>query len=162
MVAFEHRLGGVPRGVIPAQAVVQNRARARRQAGQHAETGFGGQLNGGLDQLGRLLLAALPGREHHRGICNRRVAGRLRDQAIFFDQPPRRGQLAGDQLVHAEVADGELQLDQGADVAGDLDLVSGQGVPGVEVPQLQSEGDAGSPAGQPQPTTDFRRRRRPG
>jgi hypothetical protein len=42
---------------------------------------------------------ALPGREQHRGIRNRQVAGRVRDQAVFADQPLLCGQLASEQMM---------------------------------------------------------------
>jgi hypothetical protein len=58
------------------------------------------------DQLGRLVHTALPGREPHRGIRNRQVAGRVRDQAAFVDQPLRCGQLASEQMIQAEEVPG--------------------------------------------------------
>ena len=70
--------------------------------------------------------------------ANRRVAGRLRDQAIFVDQPLRRAQLAREHVDQAEEAERELQLDEGAHLTGDLNLAGGQGMPGLEVPQLHA------------------------
>ena len=101
-------------------------------------------LGGGLDQLGGLLLPAAPGREHHRGIRNRRVPGRLRDQAIFFDQPLPLWQLAGEKVDSGELAERELQVYEGAGVAGELNLAGGQGMPGLEVPQLEGDDAAHS------------------
>ena len=98
LAALKGLPGGGPRGVVPAQAVVQHRRRPGRLAGQDGPAASGRYLSGGLDQLGGLLLAALPGREHHRAIPSLRVAGRLRDQEIFFDQLLRRACLPGEQV----------------------------------------------------------------
>jgi hypothetical protein len=155
IVALEDLPGGIPRGLVPAQPVVQYGARVRRRAGQDARTAWGRLLDGGLDQFGGLLFPALPGGEHHRGISDRRVAGHLRDQVIFFDQPLRHAQLAGEQVEQAEEVERDLQVDEGARLAGDLNLAGGQGIPGLEVPQLHGDDAAGSPAGQPEPAAGF-------
>ena len=49
----------------------------------------------------------------------------------------------------------ELQLNEGAHVAGYLNLAGGQGIPGLEVPQLQRDDGAGSPSGEPEPAPGF-------
>ena len=60
IVALEDLPGGIPRGLVPAQPVVQYGARVRRRAGQDARTAWGRLLDGGLDQFGGLLFPALP------------------------------------------------------------------------------------------------------
>ena len=55
-------LEGPPCGVVPPQAVIQHRARVRREADQPARTALRRHLDGGFDQLGGFLLPA-----HFRG-----------------------------------------------------------------------------------------------
>ena len=55
IVALEDLPGGIPRGFVPAQPVVQYGARVRRGAGQDARTEWGRLLDGGPDQVGGLL-----------------------------------------------------------------------------------------------------------
>ena len=57
--------------------------------------------------------------------------------------------------MHAEAAECELQLDEGAHITGDLNLAGGQGAPGLEVPQLQGDDAADSPADEPDPAAAF-------
>ena len=137
------------------QAVVQHRARVGREAGQPARAACGRLLRAGLDQLRRLPFPAPPGREHHRGIRNRRVPGRLRYQVIFFDQPRCRGQLAGQNVGSGQVVERERQVHEGPVFAGELDLASGQAMPGLEVPQLHGDDLADSAASEPEPAAGF-------
>ena len=59
-------------------------------------------------------------------------------------------------MVVAEEVERELQLDKGAHVTGDLNLAGGQGMPGLEVPQLHRDEDAAGPsADQPEPVVGF-------
>ena len=155
LVALERSPRGVARGVVATEAVVEHRARVGREVDQPAQTACGRLPQGGLDQLGRLCLLAAPGREHHLGIRNRRVPGRLRDQAILFDQLRRRGQLAGEKVGPGEEVERELQVHERARVAGELNLASGQGMPGLGVPQLEGDDGAGSGTGEPEPAADL-------
>src|SRR5260370_9164652 len=45
-----------------------------------------------------------------RGVGRRRVAGRLGDQAVFFDQPRRRGQFAERSEEHTSELQSHLNL----------------------------------------------------
>ena len=125
--AFECPPRGVVCGGVLPEAVVQHRARVVRPADQGGRGACGRLPRDGLDQLRRLLLPAPPGREHHRGIRNGRVPGRLRDQVIFFDQPRRRGQLAGENVGSGQVVERERQVHERAGVAGELDLAERPG-----------------------------------
>jgi hypothetical protein len=153
LIALERLPSGVARGVVATEAVVEHRAHVGRK--DDPQTACGRLAQGGLDQLGRLCLPAAPGREHHLGIRNRRVPGRLGDQAIFFDHQRRRRQLAGDKVGRGEEVERELQVHERARVASELNLANGQGVPGLEVPQFESDDGAGSSTGEPEPTAGF-------
>ena len=116
------------------EAVVQDRARIVCPADQGGR-GVCSRLPGdGLDQLRRLPFLAPPGREHHHGVRDGRISCRLRDQVIFFDEPRRRGQLSGENVRSGQVIERERQVHERAGVTGELDLASGQGAPGLEIP----------------------------
>ncbi len=145
--------GGVARGVVAAEAVVEHRTRVGGEV--DAQTACGRLPHGGLDQLRRLRLPAAPGRQHHLGIRNRRVPGRLGDQAIFFEQPGRCRQLAGDNVGRGKDVERELQVHQRTGLASEPDLASGHRMPGVEVPQLKGDDGAGPSASEPEPAAGF-------
>ena len=132
---------------------MEHRAGVGREVERPAEATRGRLLHGGLDQIQRLGLLAAPGRERHRRIGNGRVPGRLGDQAIFLDQPCRDHQLAGEKVGSGEEVERGLQVHERARVPGDLNLASGQGMPGCVVPDLEGDHAAGSRTGQPQPAT---------
>src|ERR1700685_2051314 len=95
-------LEGPPRGVarrlVLPEAVVQHRAQPRRDAELPART-VGGRLpRVGLDQVRRLWLPPPPGRKLQRDDRHGRAPRRLRDQAIFFDQPRRRARLTAENV----------------------------------------------------------------
>jgi hypothetical protein len=98
LAALECLPRGVACGVMPAETVVQHRARVGGEAGQPAQAACSCLLHGSLDQLRRLWFPAPPGREHHLGIRHKRVPGCLGDQVIFFDHQRCRGQFAGQKV----------------------------------------------------------------
>ncbi len=87
-VALECSPGGVARGVVTTEAVVEHGARVGR--GDDPQTARGCLLQGGLDQRRRQRLLAAPGHEHHLVVGNLRVPGRLCDEALFFNHQRRR------------------------------------------------------------------------
>ena len=98
---------------------------------------------------------AAPGLDQHLRVRNRRVPGRLRDQAIFVDHRRGRGQLARENVGSSDEVEREPQLHERARLAGDLYLTGGQVVPGLGVPQLEGRGRAGSGTGGPEPAADL-------
>ena len=153
--ALECQPCGVARGVVLPETVVQDRARVGRKAGQPAHITCSRLPRDGLDQPRCLLFLAPPGREHHLGIGNRRIPGRLRYQMIFFDQPRCRGQLAGENMGPGQVVERKRQVRERTPFARELDLADRQGMPGLEVPQLHGDDLADPPAGEPQPVARF-------
>ncbi len=151
LIALERSPSGVTRGVVATETVVEHRAREAREGNEPADAACGRLPQGGLDQLGRRCLLAAPGRKQQRGIGNWRIPGRLCDQLIFVDQCGRRCQLASGKVGSGEEVDGELQLNERARIAGELNLASGQGVPGLGVPQLDGDRAARSGTGEPEP-----------
>ena len=84
----------------------------------------------------------------------------LRENAALLPESARDpGQslavLACQQVGHDEEVKRELQVHQRANVAGDLCLTCGQGMPGFGVPQFHGEDGADSPAGEPEPAAGF-------
>ena len=96
-------------------------------------------FRGGFDQLGRLRLVAAPGREDHRAVHGRRVAGRLGDQACFVHHLRGRGQLAGQNVIPRDEAEREMQLPVCARVACDLKLTGLEEIQRLVVPQFQGD-----------------------
>ena len=150
-MALEGSRGRVARGVVATQAVVEHRARVGSDGDEPAKAACGRLPQRRLDQLRGLRLLAAPGRKDHLGVRDRRVPGRLRDQAILLDRQRRRGELARDEMGSGDEVQREAQLHERARVAGDLCLASGQDMPGLGVPQLERDDDAGSGPGEPEP-----------
>ncbi len=136
LVALECPPGGVARGVVPPEAVVQHRAGVVREVDQHAHTACGCCRHGGLDHVGCLWLLAPPGGEHHRGDRDRGVPGGVCDQLVLVEQLGRRGHLAGQKMGFGQEVERELQVHEGTGVAGGLGPAGEEGMPGLEVPQL--------------------------
>src|SRR5207244_535594 len=63
-----------------------------------------------VDQLGRLRLVAAKGLEDHRGVDERRIPGRLGDQASLVEHHRGRGQLAGEHVASPQEAERKLQV----------------------------------------------------
>jgi hypothetical protein len=82
---------------------------------------------------------------------DRRVPGRLGDHAIFLNHQRDRVQVAGEKMGSGEVVECELQVRESACAAGELGLLSCQGMPGLEAPQLKRNDLADSSAGEPEP-----------
>ncbi len=70
----------------------------------------------------------------------------------LVEQLGRRGHLAGQKIGYSQVVERELQVHEGTGVAGGLSLAGGEGMPGLEVPQLYGDEAAAAPgADQPEP-----------
>ena len=151
MIVFEGPPGGVTGGFVLPEAVAEHGAHDVREVDHHAQAAVGRLLRGRLDQLGCLSLLAAPGPEHHRGVCDGRRPGHLRDRAVFFDERGRGAQLTPEDVHFGEEVDREPQLHERSGVTGDLNLADGQGLPGLEVPQFHGDDGACSPAGDPEP-----------
>ena len=140
MVALKDLPGGVPRGVVPAQAVVQHR-RSPRPPRRPALPGRVRSPSGAVAWINSeascsrpcqaaSIIAAYP-------VGGLPVASAIRRSSSIscsaaLSSPASR-------WMQAEEVERELQLDEGAHVTGDLNLADGQGMPGLEVPQLQRD-----------------------
>jgi hypothetical protein len=107
-------------------------------------------LPGSGDQPGRSLLLAPERGKEHRGVSDRRVAGRLGHHPVFVHERRGGGEVAGEQLVAREHVEGELQLHERTAVASGMHLTLGNRPPGFEVPHLGGEDRADPAPAQPE------------
>ena len=122
-----------------------------REGDEPAQTVCGRLPRGPLDQLGGLSFLAAPGREQHLGVCDRRVPGRLGDQAILFEHLRRRGQLAREDAGAGTEVESQAQVHERAGCASDLCLPSRQEMPSLGVQQLDGDRGARSGSGEREP-----------
>ena len=134
----EGRLGGGHRLGIVAEAVVQHGVRPLGNGYPDAFAAPGRIPDGGLDQGGCLgLVAAQCGQG--QGAVRREVAPRrLGHRLLLIGQCRRGGQVASEQQQVGAGAEGERKLAERARRAGQLDVPTGEHVPALVVPQMQS------------------------
>jgi hypothetical protein len=93
--------------------------------------------------------------EEHRGVGNRRVLGGFSDHRALIGNLSSLDQLAGAQMSPGKEVQCGLQMHKGACLACEANLADGQCVPGLIVPQLESNDAAGPGSGAPQPAADL-------
>ena len=106
------------------------------QAQAHALAPDGQAVDGRVDQLGGLGRAALPASQGQRAVGRQVVPGRLGDGRGLLDERGSRPELAGVQVRADPLGQGEREHAQRADVAGQLEMPSGQCVPALVIPQI--------------------------
>lgn len=150
-VLLEHLQRGVLRGLVPAEAVVQQGVRVRGDRG-HPALLLGARLaDHRVDQHRRRGLVAAQHLELHRADPEDPVPGRGSDLPFLLDVRGGGGQVTGHRHHVGPEVQRPLELDEGAAVARDPFVPGGQFERGVEVPQIERDDPARPVAGEPQP-----------
>jgi hypothetical protein len=110
------------RGLIAAEAVVQDRLRPRDHCQAYPLAAPLDARSIGIDQRERVGLTAAQGCEADRAVGRQRARGRLRRCLHFLQQRRRRRELAREQVRVDARREGEWKFAQRADLTGQPDL----------------------------------------